>query len=53
MITLKESLLKSTDDKVGGIKRKLITPEKKAFAKELKMLPDFIQNELMMKNTIG
>lgn len=41
MITLKESLLKSTDDKVGGIKRKLITPEKKAFAKELKNTPGY------------
>lgn len=39
MITLKESLLKSTDDKVGGIKRKLITPEKKVFARELKNAP--------------
>ena len=41
MITLKESLLKSTDDKVGGIKRKLITPEKKAFARELKNAPGY------------
>lgn len=41
MITLKESLLKSTDDKVGGIKRKLITPEKKAFARELKNIPGY------------
>lgn len=41
MITLKESLLKSTDDKVSGIKRKLITPEKKAFARELKNAPGY------------
>jgi hypothetical protein len=41
MITLKESLLKSTDDKVSGIKRKLITPEKKAFARELKNTPGY------------
>ena len=41
MITLKESLLISTNDKVAGIKRKLITPEKKAFAKELKNSPGY------------
>lgn len=41
MITLKESLLISTDDKVSGIKRKLITPEKKAFARKLKNAPGY------------